>query len=97
MFEKRLYYHDCWVQYRFQKDSLDGAHSQIKDLQHLLKKLIKRKGFGFGNVPKFHELTHVVRDIRRHGPAIMYDLCITEGHHHDQKLYARSTNWKSIV
>ena len=36
-------------------------------------------------------MLHIVRDIRRHGPAIMYDSCITEGHHHSQKLYAGRT------
>ena len=53
--------------------------------------LIKRKGLGIHTIPKFHEMLHVVRDIRRHGPAIMYDSCITEGHHHSQKQYAART------
>ena len=91
LFEKCLYYHDWLLQYSFRSDALDGAHCSIKELYHMFQKLIKRKGLGISTVPKFHEMLHIVRDICRHGPAIMYDSCITEGHHHSQKLYAGRT------
>ena len=91
LFERSLYYHDWLMQYSFRPDSLDGAHCRIKEMYHMFQRLIKRKGLGIRTIPKFHEMLHVVRDIRRHGPAIMYDSCITEGHHHSQKQYAART------
>ena len=91
LFEKCLYYHDWLMQPSFQRESLESMNSRIIEFHKLLKKLIKRDGKGISGVPKFHEMLHVVRDIQRHGPAIMYDSCITEGHHHYQKLYAGRT------
>ena len=79
------------MQYSFRPDSLDGAHCRIKEFFHMFEKLINRKGLGIRTIPKFHEMLHVVRDIRRHGPAIMYNSCITEGHHHSQKQFATRT------
>ena len=91
LFEKCLYYHDWLMQPSFERQSLESMNSRVIEFHKLLKKLIKRDGKGISGVPKFHEMLHIVRDIQRHGPAIMYDSCITEGHHHYQKLYAGRT------
>ena len=91
VFEKSLYYHDCLMQPSFKRSSLQSFASSIIEFHKLLKKLIFRDGKGINTIPKFHEMFHIVRDIEQHGPAIMFDSCITEGHHHSQKQYGGRT------
>lgn len=91
LFEKFLYYHDWLMQPSFKKSELITMESSVKNLHVLCRRLIKRNGNGIRGVPKFHEMFHVIRDIHRFGPAVMFDSCITEGHHHYQKLHAQRT------
>ena len=91
LFEKFLYYHDWLMQPSFKKSELVMMESCVKNLHILCRRLIQRNGNGISGIPKFHELFHVIRDIYRFGPAVMFDSCITEGHHHYQKLHAQRT------
>ena len=91
LFEKCLYYHDWLMQPSFKKSDLAAMNGSISQLHQLFRKLIRRQGNGIRGIPKFHEMFHVIRDIHRFGPAVMFDSCITEGHHHYQKLHAQRT------
>jgi len=91
LFEKFLYYHDWLMQISFKRSEIESVQSSIIELHRLCKKLILRNGLGISKVPKFHEMFHIIRDILRHGPALITDTCVSEGHHHYKKLNAQRT------
>ena len=73
------------------KDSLDDIHIKIKQLMLLIKRTAKREKDKTWKLCKFHEMLHIVRDVRLFGPATGYDGRPGESNHKDTKQQARRT------
>lgn len=91
----------CFAQWLSQ-DSIDvgdleDVHGRIKDMMYLIKHSVKRETSCGWKISKFHELLHVVRDVRLFGPPQGYDGRPGESSHKDTKQQARRTQMRMNV
>ena len=91
----------CFAQWLSQDSinvgELEDAHGRIKEMMHLIKHSAKRESSCGWKISKFHELLHVVRDIRLFGPPQGYDGRPGESSHKDTKQQARRTQMRMNV
>ena len=76
---------------------LEKIHLKIINLMKLIKRTAIRKTENGWKTCKFHELLHIIRDVRLFGPPTGYDGRPGESTHKDTKMHARRTQMRIKV
>ena len=97
LFEDLLLYMEWLSKTQYDRNTLDAYNIKIKSLMTKMKLLVRRENNKGLKVGKFHEMLHVIRDIKLFGPPCGFDGRPGESSHKDTKKCAVKTQRRKDI